>query len=108
MFIGFYVGDLTFGVMCVVGNDFLLMYFLCFFMYSVCLWLFFFSVRGLLHNGRIYLIQASESMIQFVRYEVLDGFPFYVPAALRYGGQIIKGFFELQKGIVGGFGRAFL
>lgn len=42
MFIGFYVGDLTFGVMCVVGNDFLLMYFLCIFMYSVCLWLFFF------------------------------------------------------------------
>lgn len=97
MFIGFYVGDLTFGVMCVVGNDFLLMYFLCIFMYSVCLWLFFFSVRGLLHNGRIYLIPASESMIQFVRYEVLDGFPFYVPAALRYGSQIIKGFLNSKK-----------
>lgn len=70
--------------------------FLCFFMYSVCLWLFF-SVRGLLHNGCIYLIQASESMIQFVRYEVLDGFPFYVPAALRYGSQIIKGFLNSKK-----------
>lgn len=31
MFIGFYVGDLTFGVMCVVGNDLLLMYFFVFF-----------------------------------------------------------------------------